>query len=100
MQGGGPQGTRAVDTNARDVVERHLQATATIAAGTVDLVEQLGSVQLVYATLADKTAVVAELRSGRGPAVGSTARFAPTSGTRHVFDAKGLAITLHDAGQS
>jgi apolipoprotein N-acyltransferase len=38
VQGGGPQGTRAVDTDPRDVVERHLAATATIDAGSVDLV--------------------------------------------------------------
>lgn len=37
VQGGGPQGTRAVDTDPRDVVERHLAATATIE-GPVDLV--------------------------------------------------------------
>ncbi|MFM7871664.1 MAG: hypothetical protein ACKPBG_08285, partial [Actinomycetota bacterium] len=30
VQGGGPQGTRAIDTNPRDVVVRHLQATRTI----------------------------------------------------------------------
>jgi len=30
VQGGGPQGTRAVDTDPRDVVERHLAATQTI----------------------------------------------------------------------
>lgn len=42
VQGGGPQGTRAIDTSARDVVERHLAATALVpSAGTdvsVDLV--------------------------------------------------------------
>jgi apolipoprotein N-acyltransferase len=30
VQGGGPQGTRAINTNPRDVVERHLAATRTI----------------------------------------------------------------------
>jgi apolipoprotein N-acyltransferase len=30
VQGGGPQGTRAIDTSARDVVERHLEATALV----------------------------------------------------------------------
>ena len=30
VQGGGPQGTRAIDTDPRDVVERHLAATQTI----------------------------------------------------------------------
>jgi apolipoprotein N-acyltransferase len=38
VQGGGPQGTRAIHTNSRLVVERHLEATATIPAGSADLV--------------------------------------------------------------
>jgi apolipoprotein N-acyltransferase len=38
VQGGGPQGTHAIDTSARDVIERHLAATETIAAGSADLV--------------------------------------------------------------
>jgi apolipoprotein N-acyltransferase len=38
VQGGGPQGTRAIDTDPRDVVERHLEATATIELGDVDVV--------------------------------------------------------------
>lgn len=38
VQGGGPQGTRAIDTDPRDVVERHLEATATIEPGSVDVV--------------------------------------------------------------
>lgn len=38
VQGGGPQGTRAIDTNPRDVVERHLEATAIIDADDLDLV--------------------------------------------------------------
>ncbi|MGD9705340.1 MAG: apolipoprotein N-acyltransferase [Acidimicrobiia bacterium] len=33
VQGGGPQGTRAIDTNAREVVERHLAATRTLSPG-------------------------------------------------------------------
>lgn len=33
VQGGGPQGTRAIDTDPREVVERHLSATATIEPG-------------------------------------------------------------------
>lgn len=36
VQGGGPQGTRAIDTDPRDVVERHLAATATIGAADPD----------------------------------------------------------------
>jgi apolipoprotein N-acyltransferase len=38
VQGGGPQGTRASSTKSRDVVERHLAGTRTIAAGSADLV--------------------------------------------------------------
>jgi apolipoprotein N-acyltransferase len=41
VQGGGPQGTRAINTNPRDVVERHLTATRTIvneSADPIDLV--------------------------------------------------------------
>ncbi len=39
VQGGGPQGTRAVNTDPRTVVERHLAATRTIPTGApVDLV--------------------------------------------------------------
>ncbi|MDA0297260.1 MAG: apolipoprotein N-acyltransferase [Actinobacteria bacterium] len=35
VQGGGPQGTLAINTNSRDVVVRHLDATRTIAGGSV-----------------------------------------------------------------
>jgi apolipoprotein N-acyltransferase len=38
VQGGGLQGTRAISTDSREVVERHLAASATISAGSVDLV--------------------------------------------------------------
>ena len=38
VQGGGPQGTRAIHSDPRQVVERHLGATRTIKPGTVDLV--------------------------------------------------------------
>jgi apolipoprotein N-acyltransferase len=38
VQGGGPQGTLAINTEARDVVERHLAATEAIEAGSTDLV--------------------------------------------------------------
>lgn len=48
VQGGGPQGTRAVSTNSREVVERHLAATRTIAAGSVDLVVWPENVVDVY----------------------------------------------------
>jgi len=38
VQGGGPQGTHAIDTPAGEVLQRHLDATAGIAAGSVDMV--------------------------------------------------------------
>lgn len=38
VQGGGPQGTRAIDTDPRDVVERHLTTTATITEDDLDLI--------------------------------------------------------------
>ena len=62
--------------------------------GRVEVVEQLGAVQLVYATLQDGTTLVAELRDRRPPEVGTEVRFGPGPGIRHVFDAQGFAITL------
>ncbi len=38
VQGGGPQGTRAINSDPREVFDRHLAATTTIEAGSVDLV--------------------------------------------------------------
>jgi ABC-type sugar transport system ATPase subunit len=61
--------------------------------GAVDVVEQLGSMQLVYATLPGGTGVVAEVRDGNAPTIGSTARFGIAPGILHVFDANGAAIT-------
>ena len=57
------------------------------------MVEQLGSVQLAYATLPDGAVVVAEMRDRRPPAVGEDVRLAPGPGLRHVFAADGTAIT-------
>lgn len=48
VQGGGPQGTHAIDTDPREVVERHLAATATIEPGSVDLVVWPENVVDVY----------------------------------------------------
>ncbi len=59
----------------------------------VDLVEQLGNVQLVYASLADGQGVVAELRGAAAPKVGEAVRLALGQGIRHVFDAEGRAVT-------
>jgi ABC-type sugar transport system ATPase subunit len=63
---------------------------------TVDVVEELGNVKLIYATLPGGHPVVAELRSLALPKVGDAIRLALAEGQRHVFDAEGLAITLHD----
>ena len=41
VQGGGPQGTLAINTNSRDVVIRHLDATKTITGGTASTDGQL-----------------------------------------------------------
>ena len=38
VQGGGPRGTRAIETSERDVLDRHLAASRTIAPGSVDVV--------------------------------------------------------------
>ena len=38
VQGGGPQGTLAINTNPRDVVERHLAATRAITSANLDMV--------------------------------------------------------------
>lgn len=38
VQGGGPQGTLAINTNPRDVVERHFAATRTITSSNLDMV--------------------------------------------------------------
>jgi apolipoprotein N-acyltransferase len=38
VQGGGPQGTRAIHSDSREVVERHLEATRSIVPGSADLV--------------------------------------------------------------
>ena len=68
--------------------------------GHVEVVEQLGSTQLAYATLLDGTTAVAELRDRRPPPVGHDARFAVSPGIRHVFDAQGHAITLPEGGSA
>lgn len=38
VQGGGPQGTLAINTNSRDVVDRHLAATRLVTDGDLDMV--------------------------------------------------------------
>ncbi len=68
--------------------------------GHVEVVEQLGHVQLVYATLLDGTTVVAELRDRRPPAVGTDVRFVLGSGIRHVFDPRGYSLTLPEGAHA
>ena len=63
--------------------------------GMVDVVEQLGSAQLIHATLVDGTSIVSELRGGTAPQIGSACRFGIGTGTRHVFNAAARAITEH-----
>jgi apolipoprotein N-acyltransferase len=75
VQGGGPQGTRAINSDPREVIERHLEATRAIASGSVDLVVWPENVIDVAALtgskeLADVTAEAA--RIGAPFAVGVT----------------------------
>ncbi len=74
VQGGGRQGTRAVDTDPREVVERHLAATRTLE-GPVDLVVWPENVIDVddFATSVERDEVAAEAaRLGAPIAVGIT----------------------------
>ena len=88
VQGGGPQGTRAVTSDPRDVVARHLAATATIAAGTADLVvwpENVIDVP-VFAGSRELTEVAAEAkRIGAPIAVGITEDVPATDGNTGGF---------------
>lgn len=75
VQGGGPQGTRAINTDPRDVFERHLAATQTIQPGTVDLVVWPENVIDVadFSTSQELTEIAAEAaRIGAPFAVGIT----------------------------
>ncbi len=80
VQGGGPQGTLAINSNSRDVVERHLAATASIPAGSADLVvwpENVIDVAL-FADSPERAEVTAEAaRIGAPFAVGITEDVAP-----------------------
>ena len=80
VQGGGPQGTLAINSDSRKVVERHLTATAGIAPGSADLVvwpENVIDVE-VFADSRERTEVAAEAaRIGAPFAVGITEDVAP-----------------------
>lgn len=80
VQGGGPQGTLAIHSNSRDVVERHLAATASIPAGSADLVVWPENVidVAVFADSPERAEVAAEAaRIGAPFAVGITEDVAP-----------------------
>jgi apolipoprotein N-acyltransferase len=70
VQGGGPQGTRAIDTNSREVVERHLAATATLQPGP-DLVVWPENVIDVarFETSIERAEVAAEARRLGAPII-------------------------------
>jgi len=75
VQGGGPQGTRAINSDPREVVDRHLAATRTIPAGSTDLVVWPENVVDVdsFANSEELTEVAAEAaRIGAPLAVGIT----------------------------
>ena len=82
VQGGGPQGTHAIHTDSRLVVERALAATRTIEPGSVDLVvwpENIIDVP-VFIGSRELTEVVAEARRIGAPfAVGITEDVPPTA---------------------
>ncbi|WP_194098026.1 ABC transporter ATP-binding protein [Marivivens aquimaris] len=64
--------------------------------GKVDLVEQLGNVELIYATLDMGCKIVAELRTRISPQMGDRIAFRSLSETIHVFNSNGEAITAHN----
>ncbi len=75
VQGGGPQGTHAVDGDSRLVTERHLRATAAIEPGSVDLVVWPENVVDVdqFATSQERQEIAAEAKRIGAPfAVGIT----------------------------
>jgi apolipoprotein N-acyltransferase len=96
VQGGGPQGTRAVDTNPREVFERHLAATRSIT-GPVDLVVWPENVIDVdqFATSPERSEVAAEAaRLGVPVAVGIT----EDAGPDHYLNAQ--VVVLPDGSLS
>lgn len=107
VQGGGPQGTLAVETNSRDVVERHLAATATIEPGSADLVlwpENVIDVPL-FTSSPELTEIAAEARRIGAPfAVGITEDVAPSPGkelgaflnAQVVVDTDGRVISRYE----
>ncbi len=82
VQGGGPQGTHAIHTDSRVVVDRHLAATRTIEPGTVDMVvwpeNVIDVVEFVSSVELDEVAAEAR-RIGADVVVGITEDIAPTA---------------------
>lgn len=107
VQGGGPQGTLAIETNSRDVVERHLAATATIEPGTADLVlwpENVIDVA-VFTESQELQEIAAEARRIGAPfAVGITEDVPPSPGdelggflnAQVVVDTDGAVISRYE----
>ena len=67
--------------------------------GTVDVVEHLGNLSLVYLTLSTGEHVVVEARKDANLRFGQAISLGAPGGTIHVFGPNGLAVTLHK-GQS
>jgi apolipoprotein N-acyltransferase len=76
VQGGGPQGTLAINTRSRDVVERHLAATASLVAdGSLDMVvwpENVIAVDSFYTSVEREEIAAEAARLGVPFAVGIT----------------------------
>jgi apolipoprotein N-acyltransferase len=88
VQGGGPQGTHAIHTDPRLVVGRHLAATETIPAGSVDLVVWPENVVDVatFVGSAELTEIAAQAeRIGAPIAVGITEDVPATDGGTGAF---------------
>ncbi len=107
VQGGGPQGTLAIETDSRDVVERHLAATATIEPGSTDLVvwpENVIDVP-VFTESPELAEIAAEARRIGAPfAVGITEDVAPEGpddpggflNAQVVVDTDGRVVSRYD----
>lgn len=82
VQGGGPQGTHAIHTDSREVVERHLAATGEIQPGSTDLVlwpENVIDVDTFEGSVEHQEIAAEAKRIGAPFAVGITEEVAPTS---------------------
>lgn len=101
VQGGGKQGTRAVDTNPRDVFERHLAATALIR-DRVDLIvwpENVVNVDGRFVDSAEFAELSALAKSLQTPmAVGVVEDVAPGRfvNTQVLIGANGLELARYD----